>query len=118
MITWLCEGSSLYPNESDDLFGDPILFKVNKRLKHGVAAGMEYEVLGVRCDEFLMDIFHDPHHSAYDSLGTQVAKFVEDVSEASDVCDFAAVSAVADSEESHVSPAIESVVCRVDIQDV
>jgi hypothetical protein len=63
-----CEGSSLYPIELDGLFGDPLLFKVNKRLKGHDPSFIEYDILGVFSDDSLLEIFLDPNHSAYGSL--------------------------------------------------
>lgn len=67
------EGSTLYPNEADDLFGDPLLFKVMKKKKEGSPGVMEYEVIGVLNRPSLLNIFYYPDHPAYGGPQTDVS---------------------------------------------
>lgn len=62
------DDSSLYPNEIDDLFGDLIIFKVNKKWKDDVESIMVHGVLGVMIDHSLINIYVNPSHSAYGCL--------------------------------------------------
>ena len=49
----------------DDFFGDPLLFKVTKKMKDGVDSGMVYEVEDFFVGPSLMDIWLNPFHFAY-----------------------------------------------------
>jgi hypothetical protein len=62
------EGSSLYPNEIDELFGDPLLFKVNKKFSGGEGSAMVYEVLEMFDDPSLINVYVNPFHSVYGPL--------------------------------------------------
>jgi len=52
----------------DDFFGDPLLFKVTKKMKDGVDSGMVYEVEDFFVGPSLMDIWLNPFHFAYGSV--------------------------------------------------
>jgi hypothetical protein len=62
------EGSSLYPNEIYDLFGDPLLFKVNKKFSGGEGSAMVYEVLEMFDDPSLINVYVNPFHCVYGPL--------------------------------------------------
>jgi hypothetical protein len=49
----------------EDYFGDPLLFKVNKKMKEGHDSGMAYVIEDLFVDLALMNIWVNPLHSAY-----------------------------------------------------
>ncbi|GAU29159.1 hypothetical protein TSUD_275780 [Trifolium subterraneum] len=57
--------TSLYPDELEHFFGDPILFKVRKDYGCDSCGGITVEVLDILFDSSLMDIYHNPAHILY-----------------------------------------------------
>ncbi|MCH79905.1 hypothetical protein A2U01_0000666, partial [Trifolium medium] len=57
---------TIYPDDLEQFFGDPILFKVKK--EHGChsCSGITVEVLDILIDPNLMDIYYNPSHVLYD----------------------------------------------------
>jgi hypothetical protein len=49
----------------EDYFGDPMLFKVNKKKEEGHESGMTYVIEDILSDPALMNVWVNPLHSAY-----------------------------------------------------
>ncbi|GAU39039.1 hypothetical protein TSUD_59940 [Trifolium subterraneum] len=62
----MIDGSTAYPDELDETFGDPVLFRVRKDYQCDSCGVVAVDVLDVYFDSSLLEIYLNPNHSAYD----------------------------------------------------
>ncbi|GAU39787.1 hypothetical protein TSUD_220310 [Trifolium subterraneum] len=65
LLVSMKDGSEAYPRELDQMFGDPVLFKVMKNYHCDACGAIVVEVLDLHFDPSLLELYLDPNNVAY-----------------------------------------------------
>lgn len=83
LLVSMKEASSLYPDEMESMYGDPILFKVSKKFSDGLEDSTAYDVVDVCYDSALVGMFISQYLTTKSLKKSKVdssSKFAEDTS--------------------------------------
>jgi hypothetical protein len=57
--------SDIYPQELEQFFGDPMVFKVRKEYGCDSCGSILVQILDVLVDDDILDVYLNPSHAAY-----------------------------------------------------